>query len=226
MIRFLLLLLIIFHPLSANAEDKFLDIQEIKSQSGLTAWLVEDRTLPIIAMEFSFLGAGTKNDPVDKQGRAKLLSNMLDEGAGELDSTTFQKQLSDNSISLSFSANRDHFRGQVKTLSRYKENAFNLLKLSLNEPRFDEEPLERMKKANIARIKSSLTDPNWIAARLQNDLIYQDHPYALNSGGTISTLETITTNGLRDFKNTYLTKDRLVIGIMGDIGANEVKASL
>ena len=182
----IILFIALLFSFPVNAAEKFLNIQEVTSDSGLTAWLVEDHSLPIIAIQFSFLDAGAKNDPANKQGRAKLLSNMLDEGAGELDSQAFQKQLNDHSISLSFSKGRDHFNGNLKTLSRHKEKAFNLLRLALNSPRFDDEPLERMKQANISRIKSSLTNPNWIAARLQNDLVFNDHPYALNSGGTIS----------------------------------------
>ena len=209
-----------------NAAEKFLNIQEVTSDSGLTAWLVEDHSLPIIAIQFSFLDAGAKNDPANKQGRAKLLSNMLDEGAGELDSQAFQKQLNDHSISLSFSNGRDHFNGNLKTLSRHKEKAFNLLRLALNSPRFDAEPLERMKQANISRIKSSLTHPNWIAARLQNDLVFNDHPYALNSGGTISSLTQLSSNDLKEFKDTFLKKDRLAVGITGDITIEEVKVFL
>lgn len=212
--------------LPAQAEERFLDIQEVKSKSGITAWLVEDHSLPIIAMNFTFKGAGSINDPADKQGRSRLLSNMLDEGAGDLDSQSFQKELSDNSITLGFSSNRDHFSGHIKTLTRYQDKAFNLLKLALTQPKFDQEPLERMKQANISRIRSSLSNPNWIAARIQNDLIYNNHPYALNSGGTISSLEALTTDDLKEFKNTYLTKDKLVIGVMGDITKEDLATQI
>lgn len=227
--RFLtILLLIAITPLTAYAkeQDKFLDIKEVRSNSGITAWLVEDHSLPIISLQFAFKGAGAINDTAENQGRAKLLSNTLDEGAGDLSSQEFQKELSDNSINLSFSSSRDNFSGQLKTLTRYKEKAFSLLNVAITKPRFDEEPLQRMKQANISRIKSSITDPNWIAARLQNDLIYSNHPYSLNSGGTISTLNNLTPQDLREFKNSYLTKDNLVIGVVGDITVDELKIQL
>lgn len=217
------LLFCVIAPITSKADERFLDIQEIQTQSGITTWFVEDHTLPIISLQFSFLNAGSKNENVDKQGTAKLLSNMLDEGAGEIKSQEFQKQLADHSISLSFSSSRDHFNGQVKTLSRNKDKAFALLKLALDTPRFDKEPLERMKAANISRIRSSLSDPDWIAARLQNELIYNGHPYAQNSGGTISTLEKVSADDLRSFKRQHLTKDRLVVSAAGDISAAELK---
>lgn len=208
------------------ARDKLLDIQEITTPGGLTAWLAEDHNLPIIAIDFAFAGAGAALDPADKQGRAQLLSNTLDEGAGDYDSQSFQKALSDHSISLSFSSGRDHFSGSLKTLTRYKDKAFELTRLALTAPRFDNEPVERMRDANIARLRSSLSRPEWLAARIMNDAGFGDHPYALNSGGTLTTLRTLTEDDLRFFKDNYLTRDRLKIAVSGAITPEELAAVL
>ena len=208
-------------PYSAAAE-KYLDIKEIKTNSGITVWLVEDHSLPIISMDFSFKGAGSIRNTSKKQGTARLLSNMLDEGAGELKSQEFQKQLSDHSISLSFGSGRDNFGGSLKTLTRHKEKAFELLKLTLTKPRFDQEPLNRMRDANIARIRNSMGKPDWIKARIFNDKAFENHPYALNSGGTITSLNKITADDLQNHMKEWLTLDHLHIGIMGDITAQEV----
>ncbi len=217
-------------PFAVSAKEpqksKFLDIQVVKDEkSNITAWLVEDHSIPVIAMNFSFRGAGAKNDPADKQGLARLVSNTMDEGAGDLTSQEFQKTLRDLSISLSFSAGRDNFNGELKTLTSNKDRAFELLKLALTKPRFDDEPVERMRNSNISRIKSSLSNPRWIAARLQNDRLFEGHPYAMNSGGTISSLNNITIDDLRSFHKT-LGKSQLVIGVAGDITADELKAIL
>ena len=209
-----------------ESKDKVLDIKKVKSAQGIDAWLVEDHSLPVIAVNFTFKGAGTINDSAEKQGLVRLLSNTMDEGAGDLTSQEFQKALNDSSISLSFSARRDDFGGSLKTLKRHKEKAFALLKLAINQPRFDEEPLERMRQANLARIRNSMGDPDWIAARLFNDIIYEGHPYALNSGGTLSSLPNIKADDLRNFHEKFLTRDRLVVGVTGDITVDELKILL
>jgi zinc protease len=209
-----------------QADEKLLNIQEVKSNKGITAWLVEDHSLPIIAVKFSFKGAGAVQNLAEKQGVARLLSNTLDEGAGDLTSEEFQKILNDNSITLSFNSGRDNFGGQLKTLSRHKEKAFELLRLSLTQPRFDEDPVERMRQDNIARIRSSVGNPDWIAARIFNDKAFENHPYALNSGGTLTTLQNITADDLRTHLKDYLTQDRLHIGVMGDITVKELEILL
>ncbi len=228
-----ILLALAFMPLNAMAQDvvtqdtpeKFLDIQEVTSDAGLSAWLVEDNSIPIIALRFAFKGTGAKTDPADRQGLASMASNTMDEGAGDLDSEAFQKSLSDLSISLRFIASRDNFGGSLKTLSRNKAKAFELLKLALNEPRFDKEPVDRMRKSNQSRIKSSLSNPKWMAARIQNDRIFEGHPYSKNSGGMLSSLESITSDDLRAFHKS-LGKNQLVIGASGDITAEELKTLL
>ncbi len=211
-------------PAPAFAE-KFLDIQEVTSKGGITAWLVEDRSIPVIAMKFSFRDVGSKTNSIDKQGLAHLASNTMDEGAGELKSQEFQQILRNQSITLHFNASRDNFGGTLKTLTRNKDKAFELLKLALTKPRFDEEPLSRMRNSNQSRIKSSLSDPQWIAARIQNDIIFSGHPYALNSGGTLSSLDNITAKDLRGF-HEKLGKNQLVIGVSGDISAEQLKIML
>lgn len=208
------------------ARESVLDIQEVTSESGITAWLVEDHSVPVIAVDFAFKGAGSLQDPPDKQGLARMVSNTMDEGAGNLDAQAFQKELQDLSISLSFNSGRDHFGGGVKTLTKNKDRAFALLKLALMEPRFDDEAIGRMRRGNQSRIRSSLTDPDWIAARLLNDVAFAGHPYALNSGGTLSSLEAITAEDLRGFHDSYLGRNNLVVSVAGDIDAPTLKATL
>lgn len=217
-----LLLFICVWPVSARAG--ILNIQEVVTPKGLKVWLVEDHTVPVISLKFAFKHSGAVNDPADKQGLARLLSNTLDEGAGDLDSKAFQGQLNDLSISLIFSSTRDDFGGGLKTLSKNRDAAFNLLKLALTSPRFDQEAIERMREANLSRIRSDMTDPEWMVARIMNDELFKQHPYAMNSGGTLTSLEKITATDLRKKVKEQLTRDRLLISIAGDIRQEDVSA--
>jgi zinc protease len=101
-----------------------------------------------------------------------------------------------------------------------------MMKLALNQPRFDAEPLARMKAANVARIKSSMSDPDWIAARITNSVAFAGHPYSGNAGGTISGLNAITAGDLKQFAKTRLGRDRLLVSAVGDITPDELKTRL
>ena len=194
-----------------------LDIYELQSLKGLKFWFVPDESVSTLSIHFAFRGAGSVNDPEDKQGLAQLVSNTMDEGAGALDSQSFQTELKNNSVRLSFRADRDAYKGSLYTLSENKDKAFELLKLALTQPRFDEKPLSRMRSANIARLRDNLSNPQWRALRLAYDTAFENHPYAKNSGGTISGLRAVTPDDLKVFAKNYIAQDNLVIGIAGDI---------
>ena len=221
-IAFAALILFVATP----AQAAILNIQQVTSPSGLKAWLVEDHSVPVVSIRFQFKNAGAINDPKDKQGLSQILSNTLDEGAGEMDSKAFQAALNDHSIALSFQSSRDDFGGSIKTLSKYQNEAFDLLALALTKPRFDKDPVARMIDSNLVRIRSSMTDPEWMNARLTNAVIYGDHPYAMNTGGTLSSLPRITPDDLRAKFKTQLAQDNLIVAVAGNMSASEVSSML
>src|SRR4029077_3280642 len=69
-----------------------MNIQEVKSPGGISAWLVEEHSVPLIALRFAFDG-GNAQDPEGKEGLANFMSAMLDEGAGDLNSKQYQERM-------------------------------------------------------------------------------------------------------------------------------------
>ena len=138
--------------LAAPARAAF-QIQRVVSPGGIEAWLLEDHRVPIMSLDISFKG-GAALDPKGKDGLAILTASMLDEGAGDLSSTAFQKELADKSIGLNFGADLDSVTGQMKTLTQYRDRAFEMLGLALEKPRLDAEPLERMRNEMVTDRKS------------------------------------------------------------------------
>ena len=208
------------------AQAGVLNVQKVTSASGINAWLVEDHNVPVLSMSFTFLGAGAVNDPNDLQGLSQVLSNTMDEGAGDMDSKAFQGALEDNAITLRFDSGRDNFGGDLRTLTKYRQEAFRLLGLALTKPRFDADAVGRMKEANLSRIRGSLTDPEWMSARLTNSIIFNKHAYARNSGGTLSSLPRVTPDLLREKQQKQLARDNLVVSVTGDITAGELSQTL
>ena len=47
-------------------------IEEIKTTQGITAWLIEDHTVPVVSMSAAFRGGGAASDPDVKAGVASL----------------------------------------------------------------------------------------------------------------------------------------------------------
>ena len=201
------------------------EIKQVTSNSGITAWLVEDHKNPLITMQF-MVRSGSSIDPKTKTGLAYLVSGLLDEGAGDLDSKSFQAALEKNSIGLSFNARMDSFSGTLSTLTETKEEAFLLLALAIKEPRFDPEPTLRVKSQIAASLRASKENPNNIAGKLWWQLAFPSHAYGRPKKGTPETLASITREDMKDYVNKNLIKDNISISVVGDITTGELSAVL
>lgn len=192
------------------------EVQRVISPGGIEAWLVEDHSNPIVSLELAFRG-GAALDPPGKAGLAYLASGLLDEGAGELDSRAFRQKLEDNAIRLSFDARRDAFHGSLQTLNDTRATAFRLLRLALTEPRFDPKPIRRIKSQVQAQLAREVEDPRDIAGRTFYRLVFSEHPYGRPVEGTRASVAGLTRKDLERFAATRLLRERLVIGVVGDI---------
>ncbi len=200
-------------------------IKNVTSPGGITAWLVQEHSVPVISINFAFRG-GAALDPDGKEGLAGLASSLLDEGAGKLDSQSFQARLEDIAASLSFSAGQDSFNGRLRTLSANRNDAFRLLRLALTKPRFDSEPVARIKAQTIAGLKRKAERPRTIASRLWYKTVFGSHPYGRPVDGTPASIKTITDADLKDFAKHHLGRNNLVIGVVGDISTDELALRL
>ncbi|WP_298813988.1 pitrilysin family protein [uncultured Roseibium sp.] len=201
------------------------EIQRVTSPQGIEAWLVEDHTVPIVAVNFSFDG-GSSQDPDGKEGLTRLLAATLDEGAGDLSSEDFQAKLEELAISIGFSTGKDRFYGSLRTLTSTLPEAGNLLALAVNAPRFDEAPIERMKTRLQTRARRSETDPDAIAGRSLVAAMFGDHTYARPTLGTTATIGALNANDLSAQHRKLLAKQGLTIGVVGAISAETLEPLL
>lgn len=198
------------------------DIQRVKTPGGAEAWLVEENTVPIVAVEFAFRGGATQ-DPDGKAGIASVMSALFDEGAGDLDSEAFQQTLEDKAIELSFSSNRDGITASLRTLPENIDEAFRLLGLALAKPAFDQGALDRMRGQLSAQLRRNALDPDDLAARTYFSEAFPDHPYGRPSRGTLATLASITRNDVVAFHKRQIARDNVVIGVVGAIAPDRLK---
>ena len=220
-----ILLLVVPVVLFVAAPARAMDVQRVVSPGGIEAWLVEDHTNPMLAVRFAFRG-GSALDPAGKEGLADMVSTLLDEGAGDLDSQAFQRRLESLAVTLRFDAGLDSFGGRMRTLTRNRDDAFDLLRMAVTKPRFDAEPIERMRAQLLANLRVKSEDPGTIASRALFKALFPNDPYGRPSEGTEATIAKITVDDLRGFVARRLARDNLVVGVVGDISPVDLSALL
>lgn len=210
----LLLFLIVSHSGPAHA----MKIQSIKSPGGIEAWLVEDHSVPLMAMRFAFEG-GSSQDPASKEGLANFLTAMLDEGAGELDSGAFQERLEELAVRMSFEDSRDSFYGNFETLTVNRDAAVELLKLALTKPRFDPDAVDRIRKQLLANLAYADKSPEKVAGKEWYALAFGGHAYGRPVNGTPQSIGAIDRGDLDGYRKRIFARDNLKVVVVGDIDA-------
>ena len=112
------------------------DIKEISTPLGIKAWLVEDRSVPIVTMSFSFNG-GMASEPEGQRGVTSLMATLLTDGAGTLGAQDFKRRQEDSEVSMGFGASLDRVSGSLRVLSANRAEGFEMLRLAMTAPRFD-----------------------------------------------------------------------------------------
>ena len=194
------------------------NIERIVSPGGIEAWLVREPSIPLIAMNFAFKG-GANQDPALKPGTANMVASLLDEGAGDMDTTAFQQRVEELATEIRFSASRDQFYGSIRLLKDRQQPSFDLLRIALTAPRFEASAVERVRAQIVSGLRRESTNPNNISSKLWWRTAFPNHPYGRPSGGTLESLPLIQPEDLRTYHQRNLARDNLKIAVVGDIDA-------
>lgn len=198
-----------------------IEIEEVTSPGGVKAWLVEDHSIPFVALNFSFKG-GASLEAADKRGAINLMTATLEEGAGKREATAFAQAVEDLGAGFSFDVDDDALNVKMRALTENRDAAADLLAQALAQPRFDNDAVERVRGQVLSVIRSEDTDPQSLAVKEMASQSWGDHPYATSINGTAESVRMLTRQDLVAAKNRVLARDRVVVGATGDITPEEL----
>lgn len=196
-------------------------IEEVHTPGGIAAWLVEDHSIPFTALEIRFRG-GAAIDPEGKGGANSLMVSLLEEGAGDLDAQGFAAATEGLAASFGYRLYDDAISISAKFLTENRDEAVALLRQSLVEPRFDDVAVERVRAQLLSSLRSDEKEPRAIAAHEFDKLVYGDHPYGKPKDGTAESVANLTRDDLIAAHHAALARDRVYVGAVGDITADEL----
>ncbi|MGJ8627030.1 MAG: M16 family metallopeptidase [Sulfitobacter sp.] len=215
---FLALILTVMAALPLRAE---VNIQSVTSPGGLTAWLVEEHSIPFTALELQFRG-GASLDAPGKRGAINLMTGLLEEGAADMDARAYSRATEALATSFGFDVSSDSLTISARFLTENRDASIALLRAALLEPRFDQEAIERVRGQVLSIIKSDQKDPNDIAGEAFNKAVFGDHPYGSSLNGTLESVAVLSRDDLIAAQGAVLARDRVFIGAVGDITPDEL----
>ena len=223
MIRFATALFVgVAAALPASAE---VDIQTVTSPGGIKSWLVEEHSLPFVAVEIAFTG-GTSLDEEGKRGAVNLMTGLLEEGSGDLDARGFARAKEELATSFGFSANSEQLTISARFLTENFDASVALLRDAIQNPRFEESDVERVRAQVLSGLAFDAKDPNEIAAKTFASMAYGEHPYGTVDTGTPESVAALTRDDLLEAHRNVLVRDRVLVGAVGDITPEQLGALL
>lgn len=215
-LRFAAVLIAFAFP--AQAE---IGIQTVTSPGGIKAWLVEDHNIPFTALEIRFRG-GTSLDQPEGRGAVNLMTALIEEGTGDLDSQGFARARDSLAAEFRFSADADQVSVSARFLTENRDQALDLLRRALTEPQFADEAVERVRGQVLANIRSDAKDPGALAGRKLRALAFEDHPYGAPGDGTLESVGALTRDDILAAHKGALARDRIYVAAAGDVSAADL----
>ena len=202
-----------------------IEIQQVESPGGIKAWLVEEHSIPFTALEIRVRG-GAALDAPGKRGAINLMTALIEEGAGDMTAQEFQAAREALAASYSFRAYDDTMSVSAQFLTENRDEAVALLRLALVSPRFDQDAIDRVRAQVLSGIASDAKDPATIASSVFDAAAFGDHPYGTSPDGTVDSVTALTREDIVAAHAAALTRDRVYVGVVGDITADELGALL
>jgi zinc protease len=215
--RFILGMCLVFAGGVASAA---VEIQTITTPAGIDAWVVEERSLPFIAMEVRMQGGGNLDRP-GKRGSVNLMMALLEEGSADMDARTFQEARESLAASFEFNAYDDTVTVSTRFLTEKSDEAITLLRQALVEPRFDEDAIEWVRAQVLAGIEADAKNPSRIAGDAFYAAAFPDHPYGSDMDGTPETVASLTREDLVQAHRDTVTRAEIHVSVVGDVNTDE-----
>lgn len=191
--------------------------QRFQLENGLKVFLVEDHSLPSVAMNLTI-----DKDPHMETGHvglSSMMGDMMSAGTSTRTKAEIDEAVDFVGASLYTFSSGFYFSCLTKHVDKVVEIASDIL---LN-PAFPEAELEKKRKRELSGLKSIKSSPDAMSSRVEKVLKYgKDHPY-----GEIqkkSDIENISIELCKEYYNTYFKPDNAYLVIVGDVDLKNAKS--
>lgn len=200
-------------------DGEFATIQQFTTPGGVSVWLVEEPSIPILSLRMAWT-AGETNDPEGVEGLTNAMVYHMNEGAGELDAQAFFKGMDELNMSFSCGASNESTFCNASMLTDNAAASFEMIASAFAEPRFDDVPFERFLREREVGLKTRETNPQYLASRARAATLYPDHPYARETSA--ESIAAITQDAMRAQKDMLMVKDGMLVTAVGAMSPAEL----
>ncbi len=194
--------------------------------NGMKVYGIEQNEIPTVNFSL-ILDGGHLLDDMNNNGVANLMTDIMMEGTANKTPEELEEEIEMLGASINMYTTNESIVIQGNTLVRNFDKTIDLVEEILLQPRWDEEEFDRIKVATVNQIKRSDANPNTVARRVYNKLLYgENHIFSYPTIGTVESVEAITIDDLKNYYDSYFSPSISRFHVVGKIDEASVKSSL
>jgi zinc protease len=194
--------------------------------NGMEVYGIEQNEIPTVNFSLVMEG-GHLLDDKNKNGVANLMTDIMMEGTANKTPEELEEEIEMLGASINMYTTRESIVIRGNTLVRNFDKTMALIEEILLQPRWDAEEFARIKTKTINDIKRSESNPNAVANRVYNKLLYgEDHIFAYPTSGTVESVEAITMDDLKAFYENNFSPSVSTFHVVGKINKDNALKNL
>jgi len=198
------------------------EIRKFELSNGLRILVREDARLPLVSMSAVFRGGLLAETP-ETNGITRLMAKTLLKGTKTRRAEQIADQIEAVGGSISSDAGNNSFSVSLHITKSDLKLGVDLLSDVLLNASMPEKAVAREKQIQIAGIQQEDEQMTTVARNILRQALFNHHPYALRSNGSVDAVQRLTQKDLLDFRDRYVVAKNGVISIFGNVNAAEVK---
>jgi zinc protease len=204
-------------------EIKIPDYTQFELPNGIQVFLLEDHELPLVGGS-AMIRTGDRLEPAEKTGLASITGEVMRSGGTQNHPADALNQiLEQRAASIETSIDTTLGTASFSGLSEDLEEVFDLFVEVLRQPAFPSDKIELSKTQWRGSIARRNDDPEDIAGREFQKLIYgTNSPYARTV--EYATLDQISRSDIVQFYQQYVQPSHLLLGIVGDFESARMRS--
>jgi len=181
----------------------------------------QDNRLPLTTVEFIFKDSGFLAS--NRAGLVSLSASLLNEGDSKLGAIEFAKELEDRAIELSSHSGRETFVFTIEALKEQFDYGLDKLISLIKSPNYKDKVFKKVVNKRLARLNQKRDDFDYIAANGLRSILFKNTPLANPSLGTPESINSLKLDDLKEYINTHIVLDNLIVVAGGDFNKTEVE---
>jgi zinc protease len=184
-------------------------IEKAKLSNGLEIWMVEQKELPMVAMNL-VLKTGQANEPDNRTGVAGMTTQLLDDGTKTRSAVEISNSLQSIGANIGAGAGWDSTNVTMQTLTKNLDKALEIYADIIQNPTFPEREFTSLRERQVIGLRQLKANANAIANTVYNKVLYGSHPYGRDN--TEATLRAISRDDLvRYYESTFRPNNGVLI---------------